>query len=59
MGMLLGDTRYRATTIQVFAFIIFVSVAFWLIDNTAKNLASLGKEIDFGYLSMRAGSNTK
>ncbi len=55
LGMLLGDTRYRATTIQVFAFIIFVSVAFWLIDNTAKNLASLGKEIDFGYLSMRAG----
>ena len=55
MGMLLGDTRYRSTTIQVFAFIIFVSVAFWLIDNTAKNLASLGKEIDFGYLSMRAG----
>jgi general L-amino acid transport system permease protein len=53
--MLLGDTRYRSTTIQVFAFIIFVSVAFWLVDNTAKNLAALGKEIDFSYLSSRAG----
>jgi general L-amino acid transport system permease protein len=53
--MLLGDTRYRSTTIQVIAFIVFVSVAFWLIDNTAKNLASLGKEIDFSYLSARAG----
>jgi general L-amino acid transport system permease protein len=55
LGMLLGDTRYRSTTIQVFAFIIFVSVAFWLVDNTAKNLAALGKEIDFSYLSSRAG----
>ncbi len=55
LGMLLGDTRYRSTTIQVIAFIVFVSVAFWLIDNTAKNLASLGKEIDFSFLSMRAG----
>jgi general L-amino acid transport system permease protein len=53
--MLLGDTRYRSTTIQVFAFIVFVSVAFWLVDNTAKNLAALGKEIDFSYLSSRAG----
>ena len=55
LGMLLGDTRYRSTTIQVFAFILFVSVAFWLVDNTAKNLAALGKEIDFSYLSSRAG----
>ena len=55
LGMLLGDTRYRSTTIQVFAFIVFVSVAFWLVDNTAKNLAALGKEIDFSYLSARAG----
>jgi general L-amino acid transport system permease protein len=55
LGMLLGDTRYRSTTIQVFAFIVFVSIAFWLVDNTAKNLAALGKEIDFSYLSSRAG----
>ena len=55
LGMLLGDTRYRSTTIQVFAFIVSVSVAFWLVDNTAKNLAALGKEIDFSYLSSRAG----
>ena len=55
LGMLLGDTRYRSTTIQVFAFIIFVSVAFWLVDNTAKNLAALGKEINFTFLSTRAG----
>jgi general L-amino acid transport system permease protein len=53
--MLLGDTRYRSTTIQVFAFIVFVSVAFWLVDNTVQNLAALGKEIDFSYLSSRAG----
>ena len=55
LGMLLGDTRYRSTTVQVIAFIIFVSVAFWLVDNTVKNLALLGKDVDFSYLWMRAG----
>jgi len=55
LGMLLGDTRYRSTTVQVIAFIIFVTVAFWLVDNTIKNLALLGKDVDFSYLWMRAG----
>ena len=55
LGMLLGDTRYRSTTVQVIAFIIFVSVVFWLVDNTVKNLALLGKDVDFSYLWMRAG----
>ena len=55
LGMLLGDTRYRSTTVQVIAFIIFVAVVFWLVDNTVKNLALLGKDVDFSYLWMRAG----
>jgi len=55
LGMLLGDTRYRSTTVQVIAFIIFVAVVFWLVDNTVKNLALLGKDVDFSFLWMRAG----
>ena len=54
-GMLLSDTRYRATSLQVIAFIIFVAVFFWLVDNTVKNLALMGKDVSFSFLGMRAG----
>ena len=55
LGMLLSDTRYRATSLQVIAFIIFVAVFFWLVDNTIKNLALMGKDVSFSFLGMRAG----
>tara|TARA_B100000073_G_scaffold342691_1_gene346182 strand:- start:949 stop:2163 length:1215 start_codon:yes stop_codon:yes gene_type:complete len=54
-GMLLSDTRYRATSLQVIAFIFFVAAVFWLVDNTVKNLALLDKDISFSFLWMRAG----
>ena len=53
--MLLSDTRYRGTSLQVITFIIFVAVFFWLVDNTLKNLALLGKDVSFNFLFLRAG----
>ena len=55
LGMLLSDTRYRGTSLQVITFIIFVAVFFWLVDNTLKNLALLGKDVSFAFLGIRAG----
>ncbi|TDK43893.1 amino acid ABC transporter permease [Antarcticimicrobium luteum] len=51
LSMLLYDTRYRSATIQVIALIFFMLLAAWLINNTAQNLAELGKPIDFGFFS--------
>ena len=45
LSMLLSDTRYRGTSLQVITFIMFVAVFFWLVDNTLKNLALLGKYV--------------
>ena len=55
LSMLLSDTRYRGTSLQVITFIIFVAVFFWLVDNTLKNLALLGKDVSFNFLFLRAG----
>ena len=55
IGMLLSDTRYRGTSLQVITFIIFVAVFFWLVDYTLKNLALLGKDVSFNFLFLRAG----
>ena len=54
-GMLLSDTRYRSTSLQVITFIFFVAGVFWLVDNTIKNLALLDKDVSFSFLWMRAG----
>ncbi len=54
-GMLLSDTRYRSTSLQVITFIFFVAAVFWLVDNTVKNLALLDKDVSFSFLWMRAG----
>jgi general L-amino acid transport system permease protein len=51
ISQLLYDTRYRSITIQVIAFMAFVAVAVFLLVNVNTNLAKLGKEIDFGFLS--------
>ncbi|MFC6688499.1 amino acid ABC transporter permease [Jhaorihella thermophila] len=55
LSMLLYDMRYRSATIQVIALMGFMLLAAWLINNTAQNLAALGKPIDFGFLSEPAG----
>ncbi|AVA26108.1 ABC transporter permease subunit [Rhizobium sp. NXC24] len=55
LSMLFNDTRYRARTIQVLAFIMLVLAAAWLVDNTVRNLAALGKDFSFGFLWATAG----
>lgn len=49
LSMLIYDTRYRSMTIQVIALMGFMLLAAWLINNTAQNLANLGKPIDFSF----------
>ena len=51
LSMLIYDTRYRSLTIQVVALMAFMLLAAWLINNTAQNLADLGKPIDFGFFT--------
>lgn len=55
LSMLLYDTRYRSATIQVIAMFVFMLFAAWLINNAIVNLNTLGKPIQFGYLTESAG----
>ena len=55
LSMLIYDTRYRSTTIQVVALIGFLLLIGWLISNTAQNLQDLGKEPSFSFLFEPAG----
>ena len=55
LGMLFYDTRYRSLTIQVIFFMLFMAGAAWLVNNVIENLRILGKDFDFGFLTVRAG----
>lgn len=55
LSQLIYDTRYRSLTIQSVALVLLCIAFYWLINNTVQNLAALGKEFDFGFLSSRAG----
>ncbi|HFD86719.1 MAG TPA: ABC transporter permease subunit [Gammaproteobacteria bacterium] len=55
LSMLLYDTRYRSTTIQVIALLGFMLGAAWLVNNVIVNLAASGKTFDFGFLWEPAG----
>jgi general L-amino acid transport system permease protein len=55
LRQLIYDTRYRSMTIQVVAFILIVAGLVWLANNTVQNLAALGKDFDFGFLTTRSG----
>ncbi|WP_136683675.1 amino acid ABC transporter permease [Falsirhodobacter xinxiangensis] len=55
LSMLIYDTRYRSLTIQVIVLMLFMAGAAWLVDNTVRNLAVLGKDFNFGFLGQRAG----
>lgn len=55
LSQLIYDTRYRSMTIQIIALILFVTAAFWLINNALTNLAALGKPLGFGFLWEPAG----
>ncbi|MFC7703017.1 amino acid ABC transporter permease [Plastorhodobacter daqingensis] len=54
-SMLIYDTRYRSLTIQVVVLFLVMAGAAWLIDNAIQNLRTLGKDFNFGFLSVRAG----
>ncbi|MCL4186403.1 MAG: ABC transporter permease subunit [Rhodobacteraceae bacterium] len=54
-GMLIYDTRYRSLTIQIAFLFLFMAGAAWLVDNTIDNLRALGKDFNYGFLSVRAG----
>ncbi|MFH5772806.1 amino acid ABC transporter permease [Paracoccus sp. NGMCC 1.201697] len=55
LSMLIYDRRYRSLTIQAVVFILVMLMASWLIDNTLKNLAIIGKTLSFDFLFRRAG----
>ena len=55
LSMLIYDTRFRSITIQVVVLILFLLMVGWLLDNTIQNLAAKGKDINFGFLWVRAG----
>ena len=55
LSMLLYDSRYRSMTIQIIALIGFLMLIFWLLSNTAQNLADLGKEPSFSFMLEPAG----
>ncbi len=55
LSQLIYDTRYRSMTIQVVALIGFMALFAWLISNTVANLQALGKDFDFGFLTVRSG----
>ena len=55
LSMLIYDTRYRSLTIQVVVFMMVMAGGAWLVDNTIRNLAVLGKDFDFSFLGKRSG----
>ncbi|UZE25770.1 ABC transporter permease subunit [Pseudomonas sp. B21-056] len=55
LGMLLHDKRYRSYTIQIIALMCLMLAAAWLLDNTVRNLAALGKDFSFSFLWNAAG----
>ena len=55
LSMLIYDRHYRALLIQALVFILVMSLAAWLVNNTVQNLARMGKTFDFGFLFNRSG----
>ncbi|MFQ3183172.1 MAG: general L-amino acid transport system permease protein [Alteromonas macleodii] len=55
LSQLIYDTRYRSITIQVIATFLLIAGIYWLVNNTIQNLAALGKDFDFGFLTQPAG----
>ena len=51
IDMLWNDSRYRSTFLQIVALILVMLAVLWLVDNVVKNLAALGKEFSFSFMS--------
>lgn len=55
LSQLIYDSRYRSLTIQAVAMILIMLLVASMILNVQENLASKGREFDFGFLSRAAG----
>ena len=55
LSQLIYDTRYRSLTIQVVALLLILLLIAFLVLNVITNLHQIGKDIDFGFLSIRSG----
>jgi general L-amino acid transport system permease protein len=55
LSMLLYDSRYRSYTIQIFVLMCLMLGVAWLLDNTVRNLAALGKDFSFAFINSPAG----
>ncbi|WP_027487968.1 amino acid ABC transporter permease [Allorhizobium undicola] len=55
LSMLLNDSRYRSYTIQIVVLMALMLGIAWLVDNTVRNLALLGKDFSFSFLWSKAG----
>ena len=55
LSQLIYDTRYRSLTIQVVALLLILGLIAFLVMNVITNLHRIGKDIDFGFLSVRSG----
>lgn len=55
LSQLIYDSRYRSLTIQAVAMILIMALAFMMVLNVQENLASKGRDFDFGFLDRPAG----
>lgn len=55
LSMLLNDSRYRSSTLQVIAFIVLMSAIWYLYSNLAANLREAGLNISYAFLGSPAG----
>jgi general L-amino acid transport system permease protein len=55
LRQLIYDTKYRSLTVQAVAVCLLVLFFSWLVNNTIQNLAALGKDFDFGFLTNISG----
>lgn len=54
LSMLLYDTRYRSTTIQIIALVAVLLGVGWLVNNVIVNLAASGKTFDYGFMNEKS-----
>jgi general L-amino acid transport system permease protein len=45
------SSRNRSTFLQIIALLVVMLVILWLVNNVAQNLAALGKDFSFGFMS--------
>ncbi len=55
VSQLLSDTRYRAITFQVIAFLLLAAAFYYLGNNLVQNLRAAGLNFSFGFLEDAAG----